>query len=421
MHKLLLSVLRCLEQESIQYCLMRDYDQLDHFTSGGEIDLLVAHSQLRPLATLLARLGFVAIRAWGHAPHHFFLAYDQDTDCWLKLDVVTEIAYGKPSHFLRTTLAANCLSRRKRCKFAFVPSAEDELVTLLLHCVLDKRCFTLPRQQRLHSLCQQIADESYLLGLLAQYWSPAVTWPQLATQINSGQWDTLVAEGAVVTARLASRDRFGAFGRQSRDKVLRKLNRWIGWLRPQACAVALLAPDGAGKSTLATDIQQSFYFPVQLVYMGLYQKKGADTAPVRVSGVGFVRRLFRQWQRYLTARYHQAKGRFVIFDRYTYDALLPSQQHLSRMKQWRRWLLAHACPAPDLVLILDAPGEVLYARKEEHSAMVLEEQRQGYLKLQQYLPRAVVVDATREVEHVRREVTSLMWRCYSGHLAGAPS
>jgi thymidylate kinase len=123
-----------------------------------------------------------------------------------------------------------------------------------------------------------------------------------------------------------------------------------------------------------------------------------------------------QWGRYGKARWHQANGRFVIFDRYTYDAMLPSSKKLSRGKELRRWALAHACPAPDLILFLDAPGEVLYARKGEHSPAFLEEQRQGYLQLRQELPQMQVVNVDRDPDCVRREVTSIIWRDYAQNL-----
>jgi thymidylate kinase len=66
-----------------------------------------------------------------------------------------------------------------------------------------------------------------------------------------------------------------------------------------------------------------------------------------------------------------------------------------------------------MVIVLDAPGEMLFDRKGEHSATLLEEQRQGYLKLRHQVPRVVVVDATKNADLVRREVTGLIWRGYS--------
>ena len=80
----------------------------------------------------------------------------------------------------------------------------------------------------------------------------------------------------------------------------------------------------------------------------------------------------------------------------------------------RRWLLGRACPAPDLVIVLDAPGELLFDRKGEHNASLLEEQRQGYLEFRHLVPRVVVVDATKSADLVRREVTGLIWRGYAG-------
>jgi thymidylate kinase len=112
----------------------------------------------------------------------------------------------------------------------------------------------------------------------------------------------------------------------------------------------------------------------------------------------------------------RARGRFVIFDRYTYDALLPSRQPLSRWQRLRRWILAYACPAPDLIVMLDAPGEILFARKGEHSAEYLERHRQAYLNLRQRFPQMIVVDAARDAEDVRRAVTSHMWRGFAGRL-----
>ena len=79
--------------------------------------------------------------------------------------------------------------------------------------------------------------------------------------------------------------------------------------------------------------------------------------------------------------------------------------------------LAIANPAPDLVVILDAPGSTLYQRKGEHSAELLEKQRQEYLKLDRRLRRSVVIDATRNADLVRREVIRLMWRRYARRLS----
>ena len=44
---------------------------------------------------------------------------------------------------------------------------------------------------------------------------------------------------------------------------------------------------------------------------------------------------------------------------------------------------------------------------------LLERQRQGYIALKRRVPRLVLVDATRDADAVRREVTARLWRGYA--------
>jgi thymidylate kinase len=413
MTRLLSSAFDGLEQNNIPYCLLRDFDQIDEMAaSGGEIDLLVDRDQWKSVCSCLTQIGFVYMRAWGHAPHHFFIAYDKGSECWIKLDVVTEIAYGKRNHALRTELAINCLNNRKHHAGIFIPSPEDEFVTLLLHCVLDKEEFAFNRRKRLINLSKEIGNIEYLSNLLEEFWSPAISWSRLKTLVEEEQWKALLAERREVAAYLVSGDEIGVFTRRMRSQVLRKLYRLLEMFRPQLPMVAFLAPDGAGKTTLTASIQSALFFPVYSVYMGLHQKGTVTAKPSRIPGLGFVRRLLTQWQRYLLARYHQGRGRLVIFDRYTYDSLLPSHRQLNWGQRSRRWIMAHACPAPDLVILLDAPGEVLYQRKGEHSPAVLEQQRQAYHKLRALVPQMVILDATQDPEEVQRDAIALIWEAY---------
>ena len=172
MSELLYNVLGELDAQGIQHCLLRDGDQADRSARRREVDLLVDEADLGRLRTTLGRFGFVRLRAWGHQPHHFFVAYLENRDAWLTLDVVTKIAYGSPTRSLATELSVNCLAHRECRGAAYLPSPEDEVITLLLHCVLDKACFADARRQRLQSLRRQVVRETYLSELLDRYWLP---------------------------------------------------------------------------------------------------------------------------------------------------------------------------------------------------------------------------------------------------------
>jgi hypothetical protein len=413
---LLLALFRNLDQENIHYCLLCDHHRLHTLSAEAELDLLVQAEQGPQLQQLLARLGFVQLPAWGHAPHRFFVAYDQGSDSWLKLDVITEIAYGRPVAALRTDLATHCLDTRQRMGACYAPTPECELTLLLLHCLLDKGAISAEQGERLQTLRQQVGDEADLAGLLARYLPPTLCWPQVAARIEAGDWAALVAMRQAVADQLAQGDRLGVRYRQVRGRLLRKLNHLLTGRRPKALTVALLAPDGGGKSTLAQGLQASFFFPVRSLYMGLYQKRRRSGQFAGLPGVRFGQRLAGQWLRAVAARYYGLRGQLVIFDRY--DALLPSPQGSHWPQHIRRWLLAHAGPPPDLVVLLDAPAALLQARKGEHSIEQLEQQRQRYLQLRSHLPQLVVVDATQEADQVRRIVTGLIWRAYGRRQAG---
>jgi thymidylate kinase len=436
MHTVLLHVFEQLEQEQIAYCLLRGYEELETVGDKDDIDFLVHEQSLERFQLVLEKMNFVRLPVWGYAPHLFFVMYDESSDRWLKLDVVTTVIYGKPIPSLRTDLAIGCLSRRRRRGVAFVPAPEDELVTLLLHCLLDKGEFAPRRLQRIEELRHEIADEAYLDELLRTFWAPNTTWVRLAALIDSANWPALLGMRQAIAQHLAHAQRLPALARRFSGQVLRKLDRAGGVLQRRSLTVALLAPDGGGKTTLATELSKRFFLPSRYIYMGSNIEASTVGLPTTrwiqsqsrrplnmrrlplwliARGLRFPNNLLEQWYRYATSYYHIARGRLILFDRYVFDA--PGEARKKSLKsRIRNWLLLAIAPKPDLVVFLDAPGEVLYARKGEHSPAILEQQRQHYLGLQTRLPQMVVIDATNNADQVRRSVTSLIWQWYAKNI-----
>jgi thymidylate kinase len=70
------------------------------------------------------------------------------------------------------------------------------------------------------------------------------------------------------------------------------------------------------------------------------------------------------------------------------------------------FILSRLCPKPDLVIYLDAPAEILFERKGEGTVESLERRRREYLELGKVLDGFAVVDASRSVEAVTRDVAA---------------
>jgi thymidylate kinase len=116
------------------------------------------------------------------------------------------------------------------------------------------------------------------------------------------------------------------------------------------------------------------------------------------------------------------RGYVVLFDRYylfDYNRHLRVAGHERILFRLHRYLLERLYPRPDLVIFLDAPASVLFARKREGTVESLERRRQSFLKLGEELPNFVRVDATLPLSRVCREVLDHIERVASGLASGS--
>jgi thymidylate kinase len=217
--------------------------------------------------------------------------------------------------------------------------------------------------------------------------------------------------------------------------------------------VALIGPDGAGKTTVSRRLAKELPLPVKSIYMGvnldssslmlpstrliLALKRARGRKPDMVAATDrpsderrrpFVGRaaasakrgtrlavwLGEEWLRQLVAWYHaKARRRVVVFDRhffadyYAYDVAPPTARR-PLSSRIHGILLQHAYPKPDLAVFLDAPAAVLYARKPEATVEWLERRREEYVRMRDVLPNFARVDASGPADEVAREVARVI-------------
>jgi thymidylate kinase len=216
-------------------------------------------------------------------------------------------------------------------------------------------------------------------------------------------------------------------------------------------SVALIGCDGAGKTTVARALERRPDLQIRYLYMGvspdssnrqlpttklahaLKRRRGAppDTAgprehppgplppaslPKRVrrsmrSTLRTTNRVAEEWYRQLLASTYRRRGEIVLFDRHfvaDFHAADVAGQHRTLARRVHGLLLQHVYPKPDLVIFLDAPPEVLFARKGEGTIASLARRRREYLQLAESTDNFAVVEATQPLDDVVGEVTRIV-------------
>ena len=228
-----------------------------------------------------------------------------------------------------------------------------------------------------------------------------------------------------------------------RDRPLDVLRYWLGEsrrvvkraLQPTGLMVAFLGADGSGKSTVVDRARQSLapaFWGTATYHLRppLRRRKGGHgegrarmvvaephAQPLRGRAASLAK-LAYWWAGYSLgyARniYPQiASSKLVLFDRYYYDILVDTRRYRYRGPLLPARLVSKLVPRPHLIILLDAPPEVLSARKQEVPFEEVVRQREEYLRLVRGMREGHVVDASRPLDEVVAEVEDIIL----GHMA----
>lgn len=392
---------RAFDDAAVRWCRLRDR------ATSSEDDVLVDPADLPMARRALAAAGWHERPHPGHGSHRAFHHFDPANGRWSKLDLVTALDFGRWQEW-PSGLAAGCLARNESGADGRSLAEDDAFWTLLLHELLD-RPGTAPRRiDRLRQLAAGARDDGAPTEVVRPWLPRSWTPTSVIATAAAGDVDRLVGLGVAMNRHLGRRP--GAIARRLVAKVLRWLDKRDPPFVRAGRTIALLGPDGAGKSALVGLVGVGGPMPVRSVYLGLYGGSRARQRARGLPGLGLARRLTAMWRGWLIGWWHARRGRLVLFDRHPYDARLDDSQAQTPADRMRRAILGHALPAPDMVIILDAPAEVLYSRKPEHSIERIETQRRRYLTLASDVDRARIVDASAPLDEVARRITAIAWR-----------
>jgi thymidylate kinase len=111
--------------------------------------------------------------------------------------------------------------------------------------------------------------------------------------------------------------------------------------------------------------------------------------------------LMEEW---FAALFQGDNGAVLICDRYYHDLLIDPRRYRYGGPLWAAELVGKLMPRPSLWILLDAPTEVLQARKQEVTPEETARQRAVYLTFVQAQKNSIVIDASRPLDEVTADV-----------------
>jgi thymidylate kinase len=416
--QLITAVFAAWQQAGINFLILRNYEELPHFTTN-DIDVLVPKDQRvaaeKTLVSTAAASGFRLLNRAEFATLALYFSHTQ-TGAQTHFDLFTALKW-RGFDFLP---AEDFLAKKIPHGSFFIPHPAHEAVANLLASFIFNGRVKDKYRARIADVFR--ADPDTARALMAKSYSEVMAdkFVKFGAREN---WAAIEAELSDAREML--------IWRQSMEHPLRTFisldadcDRLVKRMfRPPGLVVVLCGPDGCGKSTVAPKLVEALsgvFSPPKgrqihwkpRVFSRSRENSGPETnphgKPARKKFASLMYFAFHWlefflgwWLRVFPATF---KGGLVMIDRYYFDFFVDQKRYRMQVPQSIIEFGYRLLPKPDLVFLLDTPADVLQQRKKEVPADESARQRTAFVELMKRVKNGAVIDATQSPEAITAEI-----------------
>ncbi len=418
---LFLAVMKKLESKAVPYCILGGYENYPDSISS-DVDFMVScqdleglHGILRAVAEKHDAMLVQAIQHETTACYYILAKFAGTTPVFLHPDASSD--YRRNG---RVWISAEQMLSKRRLhpKGFYIPAPEDAFLYYLVK-KIDKRAISDEQGGHLTRLFCDAPE--FCLEAIEKIW-PEQSLALITVALQGNDWNEVRANLNQLARELqhsAHRESFASRFMQWLGEIGRKIKRVI---QPTGLFVVFLGPDGCGKSSVIKEIVPAMapaFRRTEIFHLrpSLGRQKSATVQPVTAPQGKPPRFFFSSIAKifyflfdyvlgyFFVIRPKMVRSTLVVFDRYYHDLLVDPRRYRYGGPMWfARWVVK-LIPKPDFFILLDAPAEVIQARKQEVPFAETAHQREAYLELVRGMKNeVVVVDASQPLEKVIEEV-----------------
>lgn len=430
-HNYLEIIFECFEEHNLDYCIQNGYENMpEEFPT--DVDIFYRNATEKDLDRIVCgsaeKAGLLVIQklAMGYKQFVYWLSPKLPTPGFqLELDFQQELSRKSMPHYY---IPNKLLNRKIEYNGFFIPSPLDEIIYTILRRTV-KHNFT---QHHLNTIVRDYnsapqAIEQGLHSELSEDVADSILSIIKRNSVNEFENHYKVFIDYVET-QSAKNNTMAKQWSQWRYYISRMLP--LRFFHPAGMDIALLAPDGGGKSTILealkeyevtsfVSVERKYIRPGMFKNIGQYKPNAQpemtdnpDPHGRKPDGVlksllrffiylidftlgYFVKIVSLKWQRSL-----------IVFDRYYYDYYVDMYRYHYSLPRWVPGLFSFMIPRPSLTFVLYAPAEVLYNRKKELTLEETRRQCETFKRLSAVLPNAVLIDVNRPVNVIVKDIVA---------------